>query len=235
MMKEGTGKRRSERKTDMERYGNVWVVTLYLLLWAMANLKGILSFFQLSLSTLLADLLDSKSKKKRRATYNTTKFHNADECGSTDHKITGVCDTSLVHVAITPDVDYFPGSIVVVHFILKHSLCPKNFFSISSKFIHRDLNEKNLQRRGNNCPTDLLYRSVPTIIPQLKFKVYYLDLKIVGNMISSSVRQALEQPLNYVRNYLVDLLEPCIRRVIYLDSDQRCENKLHILHADMVI
>ncbi|KAK8685297.1 hypothetical protein V6N13_041301 [Hibiscus sabdariffa] len=35
-----------------------------------------------------------------------TGFCNADECGSTDHKITGVYDPSLVHVAITPDVDY---------------------------------------------------------------------------------------------------------------------------------
>ena len=38
-------------------------------------------------------------------------------------------------------------------------------------------------------------------------------------MISTSVRQALEQPLNYARNYLAGMLEPCVRRVIYLDSD----------------
>lgn len=39
------------------------------------------------------------------------------------------------------------------------------------------------------------------------------------DLISSSVRQALEEPLNYARNYLADLLEPCVKRVIYLDSD----------------
>jgi hypothetical protein len=33
------------------------------------------------------------------------------------------------------------------------------------------------------------------------------------------VRQALEHPLNYARNYLAELLEPCVRRFIYLDSD----------------
>jgi lipopolysaccharide biosynthesis glycosyltransferase len=53
----------------------------------------------------------------------------------------------------------------------------------------------------------------------LKFKVYYFDPNIVKNLISTSVRQALEQPLNYARNYLADLLETCVRRVIYLDSD----------------
>ncbi|KAF2325120.1 hypothetical protein GH714_022881 [Hevea brasiliensis] len=53
----------------------------------------------------------------------------------------------------------------------------------------------------------------------LDFKVYYFDPDIVRNLISTSVRQALEQPLNYARNYLADLLEPCVRRVIYLDSD----------------
>ncbi|KAL4368558.1 hypothetical protein GQ457_05G001930 [Hibiscus cannabinus] len=233
----------------------------------MADLKGILSFFRSSLSTLLADRLDFKSKKKRRGIYSSkmlwimrfsgffsaatvmiilspslqsfppaeairsshldsylrlpsdpvstlphssksrfsfrkaTGFRNADECGSTDHKITGVCDPSLVHVAITLDVDYLRGSIAAVHSILKHSLCPENVF------FHFLVSEPSLET---------LVRST---IPQLKFNVYYFDPEIVRNLISSSVRQALEQPLNYARNYLADLLEPCVRRVIYLDSD----------------
>ena len=50
--------------------------------------------------------------------------------------------------------------------------------------------------------------------------MYYFDPKIVQNLISTSVRQALEQLLNYARNYLADLLEPCVRRVIYLDSEK---------------
>ncbi|KAL6270267.1 hypothetical protein ACE6H2_027178 [Prunus campanulata] len=29
----------------------------------------------------------------------------------------------------------------------------------------------------------------------------------------------LDNPLNYARNYLADLLDPCVERVIYLDSD----------------
>ncbi|XP_043711587.1 probable galacturonosyltransferase-like 7 [Telopea speciosissima] len=131
-------------------------------------------------------------------------FRNAEECGSADTIISGqttVCDPSLVHIAITLDVEYLRGSIAAVHSVLQHSLCPENIF------FHFLVSETNLET---------LVRSA---FPQLKFKVYYFDPEIVRNLISTSVRQALEQPLNYARNYLADILEPCVRRVIYLDSD----------------
>ena len=38
-------------------------------------------------------------------------------------------------------------------------------------------------------------------------------------LISSSVRQALEQPINYTCNYLDEIIKPCVNCVIYLDSD----------------
>ncbi|KAK3194201.1 hypothetical protein Dsin_025511 [Dipteronia sinensis] len=131
-------------------------------------------------------------------------FRNADECGSTAYTITGetsVCDPSLVHVAITLDFEYLRGSIAAVHSILQHSMCPENIFF---HFLVSDTDMETLVR---------------STFPQLKFKVYYFDPNIVRSRISTSVRQALEQPLNYARNYLPDLLEPCVRRVIYLDSD----------------
>ncbi|KAK2649573.1 hypothetical protein Ddye_017062 [Dipteronia dyeriana] len=131
-------------------------------------------------------------------------FRNAVECGSTAYTITGetsVCDPSLVHVAITLDVEYLRGSIAAVHSILQHSMCPESIF------FHFLVSETDMET---------LVRST---FPQLKFKVYYFDPNIVRSRISTSVRQALEQPLNYARNYLADLLEPCVRRVIYLDSD----------------
>ncbi|KAJ7973022.1 Hexosyltransferase [Quillaja saponaria] len=131
-------------------------------------------------------------------------FRNAEECDLNrqgNFGQTSVCDPSLVHVAITLDVEYLRGSIAAVHSILQHSLCPESFF------FHFLVSETNL---------DSLVRST---FPQLKFKVYYFNPKIVQNLISTSVRQALEQPLNYARNYLADLLESCVRRVIYLDSD----------------
>lgn len=127
-------------------------------------------------------------------------FHNADECGSVG-EVTSVCDPNLVHVAITLDVEYLRGSIAAVNSILQHSLCPESIF------FHFLVSETNLER---------LVRST---FPQLKFKVYYFDPEIVRGLISTSVRQALEQPLNYARNYLADLLGSCVRRVIYLDSD----------------
>ncbi|KAL5700989.1 putative galacturonosyltransferase-like 7 [Ranunculus cassubicifolius] len=127
-------------------------------------------------------------------------FHNAEECGSRFGKLT-VCDPSLVHIAITLDVDYLRGSIAAVHSVLQHSLCPESIF------FHFLVSETNLEA---------LVRST---FPELKFKVYYFDPEIVRNLISTSVRQALEQPLNYARNYMADILEPCVRRVIYLDSD----------------
>ncbi|KAL6500288.1 putative galacturonosyltransferase-like 7 [Orobanche hederae] len=128
-------------------------------------------------------------------------FQNDNGCRSTKLEKSGVCDPSLVHVAITLDVEYLRGSIAAVHSILQHSKCPE------SVFFHFLVSETGLEA---------LVRST---FPQLKFKVYYFDPDRVRSLISSSVRQALEQPLNYARNYLADLLETCVTRVIYLDSD----------------
>ncbi|KAG5002620.1 hypothetical protein AAZX31_10G015900 [Glycine max] len=125
---------------------------------------------------------------------------DANKCASSSVS-TSVCDPSLVHVAITLDVEYLRGSIAAVHSILQHSQCPENIF------FHFLVSETNLESL------------VKSTFPQLNFKVYYFDPEIVRNLISTSVRQALEQPLNYARNYLADLLEPCVERVIYLDSD----------------
>lgn len=128
-------------------------------------------------------------------------FRNANKCSMSTLREIGVCDPSLIHVAITLDVEYLRGSIAAVHSVLQHSLCPE------SVFFHFLVSETGLET---------LVRST---FPRLKFKVYYFDPERVRSLISTSVRQALEQPLNYARNYLADLLEPCVRRVIYLDSD----------------
>ncbi|CAM8893241.1 unnamed protein product [Rhodiola kirilowii] len=146
-------------------------------------------------SQVPADLWDRLSFRKAPA------FRNADECGTSVLGKIDVCDPSLVHVAITLDVEYLRGSVAAVHSILQHSSCPENVF------FHFLVSEGNLETL------------IASTFPQLKFKVYYFDPETVRNLISTSVRQALEQPLNYARNYLADLLEPCVGRVIYLDSD----------------
>lgn len=114
-----------------------------------------------------------------------------------------VCNPSLVHIAMTLDIEFLRGTVAAVHSILQYSMCPENTFF---HFIHSDSNL-------------LLQSLIKDIFPSLKFKAYYFNPEIVQNRISSSVRENLEQPLNYARNYLAHLLEPCVERVIYLDSD----------------
>lgn len=128
-------------------------------------------------------------------------FHNADECRSPKLRNYSVCNPSLVHVAITLDVEYLRGSIAAVHSVLQHAKCPESVFF---HFLVPEIGFETLVR---------------STFPKLKFKAYYFDPERVRNLISTSVRQALEQPLNYARNYLADLLETCVTRVIYLDSD----------------
>ncbi|KAK4774941.1 hypothetical protein SAY86_009876 [Trapa natans] len=128
-------------------------------------------------------------------------FHNAAGCLVSDADIR-VCNPNLVHVAITLDVEYLRGSIAAIHSVLLNSLCPENVF------FHFIVSEA--------VSLENLVRST---FPQLNFKVYYFEPEIVRNLISTSVRHSLEQPLNYARNYLADLLESCVTRVIYLDSD----------------
>jgi lipopolysaccharide biosynthesis glycosyltransferase len=119
----------------------------------------------------------------------------------------GSCDPSLVHIAMTLDSEYLRGSIAAVHSVLRHSTCPENIFFhfISAEF--------------DSASPRLLTQLVRSTFPSLNFKVYIFREDTVINLISSSIRSALENPLNYARNYLGDILDPCVDRVIYLDSD----------------
>lgn len=127
-------------------------------------------------------------------------FINSGKCRFNSGRFS-VCDESLIHIAITLDVEYLRGSIAAVHSILQHSLCPENVF------FHFLVSESNLETL------------VSSTFPKLNFKLYFFNPDLVRTLISSSVRSALEQPLNYARNYLADLLPRCVRRIIYLDSD----------------
>lgn len=117
------------------------------------------------------------------------------------------CDPSLVHVAMTLDSEYLRGSMAAVHSVLRHASCPEHVFFhfVAAEF-------------DSASPRDLT-RLVRSIFPSLSFKVYIFREDTVINLISSSIRVALENPLNYARNYLGELLDPCVKRVIYLDSD----------------
>lgn len=133
-------------------------------------------------------------------------FRNGKKCGSSPGNATEsdyICSLNSVHIAMTLDVAYLRGSFAAVFSILEHASCPENvvFHFLAS---------------GGEQEFQLLIRST---FPNIKFKLYKFDESLVKNRISYSVRQALEQPLNYARNYMADIFEPCVRKVIYLDSD----------------
>ncbi|KAH7674592.1 Polygalacturonate 4-alpha-galacturonosyltransferase protein [Dioscorea alata] len=119
-------------------------------------------------------------------------FRNSDACSSDE----------VVHIAMTLDSHYLRGSIAAIHSILKHTSCPEDlhFHLIVSV-------------------DDDLHSIVRSIFPSLRFQIYQFNEARVRGLISPSIREALENPLNYARAYIADLIDPRIRRVIYLDSD----------------
>ncbi|KAL0385635.1 UNVERIFIED_CONTAM: putative galacturonosyltransferase-like 9 [Sesamum radiatum] len=117
------------------------------------------------------------------------------------------CDPLLVHVAMTLDSEYLRGSMAAVHSVLRHASCPEHIFF---HFISAEFDPESPR---------VLTRLVRSVFPSLNFKVYIFREDTVINLISSSIRSALENPLNYARNYLGDMIDPCVSRVIYLDSD----------------
>ncbi|KAF8390330.1 hypothetical protein HHK36_024855 [Tetracentron sinense] len=136
-------------------------------------------------------------------------YRNGAECPVSD---TGggfllACDPSHVHIAMTLDTEYLRGSMAAIHSVLKHASCPE------SVFFHL------IKAESDSADAGTLTRLVQSTFPSLNFKIYVFNEDLVKNRISSSIRQALEKPLNYARNYLADILEPCVERVIYLDSD----------------
>ncbi|KAJ0638207.1 putative polygalacturonate 4-alpha-galacturonosyltransferase [Helianthus annuus] len=125
-------------------------------------------------------------------------YRNGEHCRS---------DDVTVHIAMTLDSEYLRGSIAAVHSVLRHTSCPENivFHFIAAEF--------------DPASPRVLTRLVRNIFTSLNFKVYIFREDSVINLISSSIRVALENPLNYARNYLGDILDPNINRVIYLDTD----------------
>lgn len=134
-------------------------------------------------------------------------YRNGAGCPVSSSSSSTSCDPSLAHVAMTLDSEYLRGSIAAVHSVLRHSSCPESVFFhfVAAEF--------------DPVSPRILTRIVRSTFPSLGFKVYIFREDTVINLISGSVRQALENPLNYARNYLGDILDPCVDRVIYLDSD----------------
>ncbi|XP_062209019.1 probable galacturonosyltransferase-like 1 [Phragmites australis] len=50
----------------------------------------------------------------------------------------------------------------------------------------------------------------------------------------TSIRSALDRPLNYARSYLAPMLSSCVRHVVYLDSDVILTNNIAVLAATLL-
>lgn len=124
-------------------------------------------------------------------------FRNGETCGSPNQ------DQNQIHVAMTLDANYLRGTMAAVLSILQHSTCPENvvFHFLWARFEPE------------------IHSSIRATFPYLNFKVYRFHPNRVRGKISKSVRQALDQPLNYARIYLADIIPTYVKRIIYLDSD----------------
>ncbi|CAK7332745.1 unnamed protein product [Dovyalis caffra] len=146
-------------------------------------------------------------------------YRNGRDCpvSTTNGRLVSSCDPSLIHIAMTLDSEYLRGSIAAVHSVIKHASCPESIFFhfIAAEF--------------DPASPRVLTQLVRSTFPSLNFKVYIFREDTVINLISSSIRQALENPLNYARNYLGDMLDLCVDRVIYLDSDVVVVDDIHKL------
>ncbi|KAJ8451822.1 hypothetical protein Cgig2_007305 [Carnegiea gigantea] len=126
------------------------------------------------------------------------KFDNSPDCSTSTH----------VHVAMTLDATYLRGSMAAILSILHHCACPDNLrfhFVVAASaaaVTHRRLNA-----------------TIAASFPYLRYDMYPFDDASVAGLISTSIRDSLDCPLNYARNYLAGLLPESVRRVVYLDND----------------
>lgn len=124
-------------------------------------------------------------------------FYNSPSCPSINDP---------VHVAMTLDIAYLRGSMAAILSVLQHSSCPENvvFHFVAS----------------SSAEATHLNLTIANSFPYLHFTIYPIqDIAAVAGLISTSIRSALDCPLNYARNYLADLLPHHLQKVVYLDSD----------------
>ncbi|KAL0008250.1 hypothetical protein SO802_009752 [Lithocarpus litseifolius] len=93
------------------------------------------------------------------------------------------------HIAMTLDSEYLRGSMAAVRSVLRHASCPECVFF---HFVSAEFDPMSPQ---------VLTQLVRSTFPSFNFKVYIFREDTVINLISSSIRQALENPLNYARRH----------------------------------
>ncbi|CAL9219822.1 unnamed protein product [Arabidopsis halleri] len=165
------------------------------------QLLGLLSFILLLVTTTtmavrVGVILHKPSAPTLPVFREAPAFRNGDQCGTRE--------ADQIHIAMTLDTNYLRGTMAAVLSLLQHSTCPENlsFHFLSLPHFENDL-----------------FTSIKSTFPYLNFKIYQFDPNLVRSKISKSIRQALDQPLNYARIYLADIIPSSVDRIIYLDSD----------------
>ncbi|XP_047324828.1 probable galacturonosyltransferase-like 1 [Impatiens glandulifera] len=130
-------------------------------------------------------------------------FYNSRDCPTVSDDDGLFCSQNAVHVAMTLDLTYIRGSMAAILSVLQHSACPQN---VIFHFVAA-------------ADVSLLRTVIATSFPYLKFEIYIFNSAAVAGLISTSIRSALDCPLNYARSYLANLLPLCVTRIVYLDSD----------------
>ncbi|XP_010670763.2 probable galacturonosyltransferase-like 1 [Beta vulgaris subsp. vulgaris] len=169
--------------------------------------------------------LSSATQKFREA----PQFYNSPDCpkldqnesdseSDSDSESNLLCSDQAVHVAMTLDLTYIRGSMAAILSVLQHSACPENIFF---HFI--------ISSTSNSSE---LHSTIISSFPYLHkhFELYPFDDSSVAALISTSIRSALDCPLNYARSYLANLLPLCVSRVVYLDSDVVIVNDIFTLY-----
>ncbi|MQM22593.1 hypothetical protein Taro_055648 [Colocasia esculenta] len=131
-------------------------------------------------------------------------FRNAEDCAP----------AAIVHIAMTLDANYLRGTVAAVLSILQHTSCPE---SVVFHFLAAGAADREAEA------------AIRDTFPYLDLSVHRFDSGRVRGRISRSIRQALDQPLNYARIYLADVLPLDVRRVIYLDSDVVVVDDIRVL------
>lgn len=165
------------------------------------------SFFYISCLILIsvANGILTRTNHQHLRFREAPKFYNSHKCSCLEQD--RICSDNAVHVAMTLDVAYIRGSMAAILSVLQHTSCPENvvFHFVASSSSTEDILHLN--------------HTITKSFPYLYFKIYPFDDSSVAGLISTSIRAALDCPLNYARNYLADLLPTCVRKVVYLDSD----------------
>ncbi|CAJ1929952.1 unnamed protein product [Sphenostylis stenocarpa] len=146
-------------------------------------------------------------QKQQQRFKQAPKFYNSPTCATIGLESTGTCSEEAVHVAMTLDITYLRGSMAAILSVLQHSSCPEN---VIFHFV---------TAASRTSSTTLLNRTLSNSFPYLNFQIYPFNDRQVAGLISTSIRSALDCPLNYARNYLANLLPSCVRKIVYLDSD----------------